>query len=184
MEPTPRSYAVLTDEHLERLAKLARRDWHSFTESCPEYKGRYLGSVLAQGAALHYLDGKNGVKDLDVWTFFAAIPDGAGGYRRFPADKRHTTADSKIAELGRQAYDLRDATSAYMRGRYRTWMAYEGRRVDLLLRSAPVEPGTNLRTALDAWLTRGTTSARLLAMKPIIAIAPAGLRGKVLHDPR
>jgi hypothetical protein len=30
---------------------------------------------------MHYIDGCTGVKDLDVWTFYAAIPGS-----RFPAD--------------------------------------------------------------------------------------------------
>jgi len=30
--------------------------------------------VLAQEAAFRYLDGCTGVKDLDVWTFYAQIP--------------------------------------------------------------------------------------------------------------
>jgi hypothetical protein len=38
------------------------------------YAGRLLCRALCQGAALHYLDGKNGVKDFDVWSFYAARP--------------------------------------------------------------------------------------------------------------
>ncbi len=30
------------------------------------YAGRLLGRALCQGAALHYVNGKNGVKDFDV----------------------------------------------------------------------------------------------------------------------
>jgi hypothetical protein len=35
------------------------------------YAGRLLGRALCQGAALHYVDKKNGVKDFDVWSFYA-----------------------------------------------------------------------------------------------------------------
>ena len=51
----------------------------------PEYRDRRLAVVLAQGAALHYVDHCHGVKDLDVWTFYAAVPG-----ERFPGDKRET----------------------------------------------------------------------------------------------
>src|SRR6266568_7099262 len=88
--PTRRSFALLTDDHLVRLATLAAADHLAFTrsEGRPEYRRRRLAAVLAQGAARHYIDGRTGVKDLDVWTFYAAVP-GA----RFPADRRETHAD-------------------------------------------------------------------------------------------
>jgi hypothetical protein len=35
------------------------------------YAGRLLGRALCQGAALHHVNGKNGVKDFDVWSFYA-----------------------------------------------------------------------------------------------------------------
>ena len=37
--------------------------------------------ALCQGAALHYLDGTNGVKDFDVWSFYAERGDGPFPYR-------------------------------------------------------------------------------------------------------
>jgi hypothetical protein len=37
--------------------------------------GRLLGRALCQGAALHYVNGKNGVRDFDVWSFYARHDD-------------------------------------------------------------------------------------------------------------
>ena len=48
---------------------------------CGRYAGRLLCRALCQGAALHYLDGRNGVKDFDVWSFYAALADGPFPYR-------------------------------------------------------------------------------------------------------
>ena len=48
--------------------------WKPFIVRNPHHAGlraRVLAVALCQGAALHYVDGKNGVKDFDVWTFFA-----------------------------------------------------------------------------------------------------------------
>jgi hypothetical protein len=45
------------------------------------YAGRLLCRALCQSAALHYLDGKNGVKDFDAWSFYAALGDGPFPYR-------------------------------------------------------------------------------------------------------
>ena len=49
------------------------------------YAGRLICRTLCQGAALHYLDGRNGVKDFDVWSFYAqraAGPFRTGGGER------------------------------------------------------------------------------------------------------
>jgi hypothetical protein len=37
--------------------------------------GRLLGRAPCQGAALHYVNGSNGVKDFDVWSFYAQYDD-------------------------------------------------------------------------------------------------------------
>ena len=34
------------------------------------YRDRLIMLVLAQGGALHYIDQKNGLKDIDVWAFY------------------------------------------------------------------------------------------------------------------
>jgi len=39
------------------------------------YAGRLLGRTLCRGAALHYVNGKNGVKDFDVWSFYVQLDD-------------------------------------------------------------------------------------------------------------
>lgn len=82
--------ARLTEQHLARRSELAYADHLHFTrdDGRPEYRRRRVAVVLAQGAAPHYIDGTSGVKDLDVWTFYAAI-DG----KTFPAYKRETHAD-------------------------------------------------------------------------------------------
>ncbi len=72
---SPRSYVPLRGAHIERLRELADEDHRFFTRPAmrPEYRERRVAVTLAQGAALHYVDGKNGVKDLDVWTFYACV---------------------------------------------------------------------------------------------------------------
>ena len=88
-QPTDRSFAPLTDEHLARLSALAAQDREQFYASKPRDRGRHLATVLAQGAAQHFIDGMTGVKDLDVWSFFA-LP---AGEDKFPADIRHRHVD-------------------------------------------------------------------------------------------
>jgi len=81
--------------------------------------GRLLGRDLCQGAALHYVDGRNGVKDFDVWSFYAQHDDWP-----FPARWRGTR-DFGPSKFGRYPGDP---------------PGYAGRRVDLLGRSLPAVP--------------------------------------------
>lgn len=183
---SPRSFAPLTHEHLQRLAALADADHKFFTrpDGSPEYRSRRLAVTLAQGAALHYLDGKNGVKDLDVWTFYAHLPG-----TRFPADKRETHADFGPSQLGRQRYDFDAVRNEAERARWRRWDLYTGRRVDLLVRALPVHLGVSFDDVVDAlqeWLVAGSRhcgvkkpAAWHLARKAVVVIWPEAQQGRV-----
>jgi hypothetical protein len=185
-----RSGARLTDEHLRRLATLAEEDHAFFTRpgGRPEYESRRLAVALAQGAALHYLDGSTGVKDLDVWTFYAAIPG-----RRFPADKTVKRADFGPSSLGRQTYDMHAARSQRQRALWQRWSAYTGRRVDFCRRALPVQadaPIKSVTSALQEWLARGAQSTAdpkpspwHLAKKAVVLLYPDSHRGYVVWAP-
>lgn len=185
-----RPRARLTDEHLRRLAALAEEDHAFFTrpDGRPEYESRRLAAALAQGAALHYLDGRTGVKDLDVWTFYAAIPG-----RSFPADKRVRRADFGPSSLGRQTYDIHAARSERQRALWQRWSAYTGRRVDFCIRALPVQadaPINSVISVLQEWLARGaqSTAARKpsawhLAKKAVVPLYPDSHRGYVVWAP-
>lgn len=95
------------------------------------YAGRLLGRALCQGAALHYVNGKNGVKDFDVWSFYAQHDDWP-----FPARWRGTR-DFGPSKFGRYPADP---------------PRYTGRRVDLLGRSLPVASGTDPARAIRDYL--------------------------------
>jgi hypothetical protein len=73
-----RSFKRITPAALQRLARIAQADREDFFKRYPRwsalYSKRLLCVALCQGAALHYVDGKNGVKDFDVWSFFRAKP--------------------------------------------------------------------------------------------------------------
>lgn len=189
-ERSERSFAAFTDEHLARLGELATADHDKFTraDGRPEYADRRLAVVLAEGAAMHYLgiDG-HGVQDLDVWTFYAAIP-GA----RFPAIQRETHADFGASEFGRNQYDFASASGAEA-ARYRRFDGYQGRRVDFLTRALPVPPDASEEAVLEAireWLRQGQklegtkpTAATHLAREAMIMIEPQPLRGATVWGP-
>ena len=186
-ELSARSYARLSADHLARLSVLAAADHGHFTRDGgrPEYGDRRLAVVLAQGAALHYVDHCHGVKDLDVWTFYAAVPG-----ERFPGDKRETHADFGPSELGRQRYDPADARSPEEWVRWQRWQEYEGRRLDFLTRALPVDAGVESRhvvTAIQGWLEAGSCSSAAkkpsawhLAQKAVVVIDPPRDLGLVI----
>lgn len=138
-------FEVLTSEHLDRLADLGLPGPEAFARpaGCPEYRQRRLVALLAQGAARHYLDcltgqdpgSRTGVKDLDVWTFYTAIPGTA-----FPAARRETHADFARHPWAAQSYDLAAARTAREQALWRRWAAYHGRCVDSLMRALPSSP--------------------------------------------
>lgn len=156
-EESERSYAKITEEDLKRLAVIAANDRQVFVHRYSQYKHcRLLCVVLCQGAGLHYIDGKNGVKDFDVWTFYEReqhAPD-------FPA-RRLAQYDFGESKFGRNPADK----------------GYLGRRVDVLGRSIQVTVRNPIE-AIREYLSQGRTkSARLLAKKAVVLIEPDFLVG-------
>lgn len=163
---SPRSFEPLEDTDLERLAELAIEDLNEFFTRRPEtaelYRDRLMMLCLCQGGAEHFVRHRRGVKDLDVWAFFSEHPA-----RPFPY-RRRGIKDFGPSRLGRHPDDD----------------GFEGRRVDIIGRSIKCAPEQPAREALKEWLRAGkTTSARLIAQRPVIAIHPADERGSVLWDP-
>src|SRR4051794_9230874 len=83
---TPRSLEVIDDDDLTRLASVALQDLTALFARNDAlrrlYAKRLLCIALCQGAALHYIDGRNGVKDFDLWAFFAEHKQRVFPYRR------------------------------------------------------------------------------------------------------
>jgi hypothetical protein len=103
MAESGRSFAPIERDDLLRLATLAAEVEAGLFARTPHRAGRYAGRLLCralcQGAALHYLDGKNGVKDFDVWSFCSVRDDGP-----FPVRWRKA-ADFSPSKFGRYPND-------------------------------------------------------------------------------
>jgi hypothetical protein len=124
------------------------------------YAGRLLCRALCQGAALHYLNATNGVKDFDVWSFYTERDDGPFPYRW------RGTADYGPSQFGRYPGDP---------------PLFTGRRIDLLGRSLVARPDAEPATVLRDYLSAArTTSAKALAAKAAILIDPHQLVGTVV----
>ena len=164
MAEAARSLARIDAGDLARLAALAEEAEMVLFARRPGGAGRYAGRLLCralcQGAALHYLDGRNGVKDFDVWSFYAARADGPFPYRW------HGTADFGPSKFGRWTGDL---------------PRYTGRRVDLLGRSLPAPGGADPAAILRDYLSAArTASAKALATKAVILLIPGHRAGELV----
>jgi hypothetical protein len=163
-----RAMQRITKRDLEKLAAIARADRERMFErnaNWAPYRSRLLCVALCREAGQHYVDGKTGVEDFDLWTFFARSPG-----RPFPdmaLFRRRATADFGPSRFGR---------TPGAPGKF------EGRRVDLLSRSLDVGARANPAAAVRAWLEAGgSESARRLAEQAVVLIEPSP--GKVIWKP-
>lgn len=158
-----RSYEPLTIEDLRRLGELAERDRQDLFYRKPETRDLYANHLFAvalcQGGALHYLNGTNGIKDLDVWSFYRANP-----LRQFPYRRRVSV------DFGDSKFGTTDDSPNFV-----------GRRVDLIGRSIDMVDCADPVEVLREYLRSGKTqSAQCLAQKAMILIEPIHLLGKVV----
>jgi len=150
-----RSYLPIDLDDLKRLAEIARQDREAFFRKHPDwarlYQGRVLCVALCQGAAQHYVDGRVGINDFDVWTFYKTNPE-----RPWPPRRR-------------KSYDFGDARFGQSVGRPN----FVGRRVDCLGRDILVLESDDAVSALRRYLQHGRTkTARLLAQKAVVLLEP------------
>jgi hypothetical protein len=158
-----RSCKPITKMDLRRLALLAEEDRMDFFQRNPDtghlYSKRLFAVALCQGAALHYLYGKNGIKDFDVWSFYRANPE-----REFPPRRM-----AKV-DFGDPKFGISDDSPNYV-----------GRRVDLIGRSIVANTFADPVAVLQDYLRgRRTESARRLSKKAMVLIWPPELFGKVV----
>ena len=158
--PQDRPLARIEIADLLRLAELAADAEAELFRRNPQGSGRYVGRLLCwalcQGAALHYVTERTGVKDFDVWSFYAQHDDW------FFLARWRGTRDFGPSKFGRYPSDP---------------PRYSGRRVDLLGRSLPAEPGADPADVLRRYLSaQRTDSAKALAAKAVVLIHPGGDR--------
>ena len=156
-----RSMEKITKTDLRKLAKIAQVDREDLFRRMPHlrhYRGRVICVALCQGAALHYVDRRNGVKDFDVWTFYAEQKS------VFPY-RRVGRADFGESKFGRRPKDAK---------------RFVGRRVDLMGRSLRVPPSAQPLKVINEYLSRPRTkSSKRLAKKAVVVIDSPELRGVI-----
>ena len=117
-----------------------------------------LAVALCQGAAMHFHDKFNGIKDSDVWFFF-------------PFNQKH---------LPYRTIWKWDYVNPKF-GRHPSLPEYKGRSVDVLVRSIKNYTENNpVRTILKFLQNENTVSSTELAKKAVVMLAPEELLGKVV----
>lgn len=157
-----RSKERITKADLRKLLRLSEQDILSFFERCPQYSKQYKNKqvlvALCQGAALHYIDRKNGVKDFDVWFFYP---------------QKHLTLPYRrtgSVDYGKSKFGKRKSVARY-----------EGRSIDVLMRSDANFNEGSPESCLRSYLSNAKTkTAKLLGQKAVIGLYPASLFGDVL----
>lgn len=150
-----RSFKRIRRADLRRLADVVLKDHVRFFRVHPRWRRLYgrrrFVIVLAQGAANHFVTGRKGINDFDVWTFWEQNPAGAMFYRKH-----------KSVDFGDDRF-----------GRSKDKPKWVGRRVDVLRRSIRRARGETMFDALVRYLQRPpTTTAKYLAREPIVALRP------------
>ena len=158
-----RSKQKITKRDLRKLLMLARADIDGFFDRKRVYKKPYHGKeklvALCQGAASHYIDGKNGVKDFDVWFFYPQKGDVILPYRR-----------TGVVDFGESKF-----------GKNPNKPRFDGRNVDVLMRSTKYFNRGNPKVCIEVYLSNcKTKTAKLLARKAVIGLYPENVFGEVL----
>lgn len=164
-----RSMKRILIQDLRQLLRLAFTERKRFFEANPRYKASknsLLCIALCQGAAKHYVDHKNGVKDFDIWYFYT-----------------RSRSKSHLSRLGRYGI-VRDSKMKKF-GKNTDYPQFIGRKVDLMIRELDAKLvdacGGDARACISAYLYAGKTqSARELAKKAVVGLYPEKTFGQIL----
>jgi hypothetical protein len=167
-----RSFAPLTDENFRRLAEIARARDRDLRAARPDWCSRLLAACLVQGAARHFVHSDRGIKDLDVYLFYA-LPLGKRP-NAFPYLRGSEPRDFGDSDHGRQLYTDEQRSDPKLAARIPEWERYAGRRVDLMARA--IAPDADPRAAVCRWLDDGArkpgSSGWHLAQAPVVCLIP------------
>lgn len=117
---------------------------------------------------MHFVDGKNGVKDFDIYSFY--VPSSKRGNNRISRLGRVLiNRDSKLSKFGKDAH----------------YKEYVGKKVDLMMREIDEDiiRDNNREPAkcIAAYLERGRTqTARFLSRKAVVGLYPKKIFRKVI----
>ncbi|MBN1523593.1 MAG: hypothetical protein JW904_03825 [Spirochaetales bacterium] len=114
--------------------------------------------ALCQGAAMHYYDKSNGIKDFDIWIFY-------------PFNQKHLPY--------RTYWNWFYNNSKF--GLHSVYSSEKGRKVDVLVRSVKnYVPNDPVATIYSYFKNEGTITSQLLLQKAVVLLSPEYYFGKVI----
>ncbi len=179
-----RSLEPITDNEIAHLVELALLDGDRLPRP---WRDNLAGVFLAQGGAQHFVDGRHGVKDLDVWSIY--LTDTPAAFPWKGQRKRHV--DFGPSPHGRNVYTPVERAHPVLGPKIRRWQTFEGRRVDLMARALPLHPD-GAPGAIRKWLAdaagkkwrpppKRMPSPWWIARRPVIELWPEATT--VVWDP-
>lgn len=164
-ETENRSYEKLRETDIERLLAI-EREWRSSLERRIEhwrhYAPRLLCVTITQGGALHLIDGRNGIKDFDLYRFFAKSPIRPDPD---PAIYRGRTTED-YGDSSRFGRNLDPCAKPKVKRMI-------GRNVDIFSVALPVKPDSDPVPAIRELLASPRTDTeRYLAAKAVVILDP------------
>jgi len=162
---TIRNYAEINLDDLNILLEKSKRKIFSFFESTVGQKWQSLYDyknpiciALCQGAAMHYYDKINGIKDFDIWFFYKY-------------NKKHLPYRTVWScDFENQKF-----------GSHPEQKEYIGRGIDIILRSIKTDVGNNpIDTIYNYFEFEKTKTSKLLAQKAVVILEPENLFGKTI----
>lgn len=163
-DPDVRLYDTLGEAHLQLIQNYAEEELRRFLLLSGNpvgryaiYKDRLVAICLCQGAALHFIDGTTGVKDIDVWFFFR------------DDDRQH------IRNVGNMRYSINAKVGSFGL-----------RKLDFLKKGISKKVTEQLDSddpadVVTAYLLHaGTDSANWLRQKAVVGLYPKSIFGQVI----
>lgn len=150
-----RIYDKIYKKDLRALRDLALKEHNEFFIRNPHLKKPYsnslIGICLCQGAAWHYLDPENGIKDFDIWHFYKERKKAAFPYRA-----------KKVNKIGYK----------------NKWIDYLKRAISKsVYKEFPSAPD---KIILQYLLQKNTKTKKFLLKKPVIGLYPESIFSKVI----
>jgi hypothetical protein len=169
-----RSYLEIQRQHLEKLRDVTKERIRRFFENNLRqaiFKDKLFAIVLIQGAALHFLDLTNGIKDFDILLIFResnAVSNNSVKH----IFVRRLTCDSSMPEFGRYPRDNPNK--------------FPNRHVDIFLREIENNylAGNDILQGLKNYFkNKQSTSFDHWRAKPVIGIWPEEILEKIIWNP-